>query len=96
MKAAVLLLSVVLAVNNASGSESEANVLHGINKCLLNALGQAMTEQTVRELRQSCLDKAPSLSNQRVAQEKQALQNLFAIMPHKPNFVLFASIISIH
>jgi phospholipase A1 len=96
MKAAVLLLSVVLAVNNASGSESEANVLHGINKCLLNALEQVMTEQTVGELRQSCLDKAPTLSKQRVAQEKQALQNLFAIIPHKPHFVLPASITSIH
>jgi phospholipase A1 len=96
MKAAVLLLSVVFAVNNASGSESEANVLYGINKCLLNALGQAVTEQTVAELRQSCWDKARTLSKQRVAQEKQALQNIFAIIPYKPNFVSPASITSTH
>jgi hypothetical protein len=84
IKAAVLLLSVVLTVNNASRAESEANVLHSINKCLLNALEQAMTEQTVGGLQQSGLDKAPTLSKQRVAQEKQTLQNLFAIIPHKP------------
>lgn len=96
MKAAVLFLSVVLGMNSAIGAKSGSDELDGTDKCLLNALEQATPEQTVGELRQSCADKAPTLFKQRVELEKQASKNPFAIIPHKPNFVLPASVTSIN
>ncbi|MFT4807257.1 MAG: phospholipase A1 [Paraglaciecola sp.] len=96
MKAVVLFLSVVLAVNSAICAELGENELDGTDRCLLNALEQAAPEQTVGELRLSCADKAPTLFKQRVELEKQASKNPFAIIPHKPNFVLPASVTSIN
>jgi len=105
MKACVLLLSAIFVANGANGAngtnsinsaESASTKLEGANKCLLNALEQATPEQTVGELRQGCADKAPTLFKQRVELEKQASKNPFAIIPHKPNFVLPASVTSIN
>jgi hypothetical protein len=65
MKAVVLFLSVVLAVNSAICAELGENELDGTDRCLLNALEQAAPEQTVGELRLSCADKAPTLFKRR-------------------------------
>ena len=82
-------------------AESTANAVNAINanstdKCLLNAIKQATPEHTVGDLRQSCAVKAPTLVKLRVGLEKQASKNPFAILPHKPNFVLPASVTSIN
>ena len=85
-------------------AESTLNAVNAINainanstdKCLLNALKQATPEHTVGDLRQSCAVKAPTLVKLRVGLEKQASKNPFAILPHKPNFVLPASVTSIN
>jgi phospholipase A1 len=76
-------------VNKVGNAES-------VNKCLLNAIKQASPEQTAGDLRRSCAAKAANLVKQRVELEKQASKNPFAIIPHKPNFVLPASITSIN
>ncbi|MGS2719057.1 phospholipase A [Paraglaciecola aestuariivivens] len=56
--------------------------------CLLDAIKQAQPEQTVAQLKLACKPDNPTLFKQRVALEKQASKNRFAILPHKPNFVL--------
>jgi phospholipase A1 len=96
MKAVVLILSAGIVVSNVSATGNESEVLSSVDQCLLMALKQATSEQTVGELRQSCVDTAPTLIKQRVELEKQASKNPFAIIPHKPNYVLPASITSIN
>lgn len=90
MKVVVLLLSVTLGVTRVHCAESDED--SRVEACLLNALYQATAEQTVGELRQSCETTAPTLFKRRVNLEKQASKNRFAIIPHKPNYVLPASI----
>ena len=63
---------------------------------MLNTLKQAKPELTVVELRKHCVDKAPTLVKKRVELEKLASKNPFAMIPHKPNFVLPASVTSIN
>ena len=96
MKVVVLFLSVVFSITNAYCAESESDLRNSIDECLFNALKQAAPEITVGELRQNCSEKAPTLVKQRVELEKQASKNPFAIIPHKPNFVLPASVTSIN
>jgi phospholipase A1 len=93
MKVVVLLLYAVFGVSNVTSvfaAESRSD------ECLLNALKQAMPEQTVADLRHSCEGNTPTLFKKRIELEKQASKNPFAIIPHKPNFVLPASITSIN
>lgn len=96
MKVVVLLLTVGFTITNANCTELESGMSSSVDECLLNALKQAAPEQTVGELRQSCTDKTPTLVKKRIELEKQASKNPFAIIPHKPNFVLPASITSIN
>lgn len=96
MKVVVLLLSAGLGINHATGAESQVDELDNTDTCLLNALKQATPEQTVAELRESCIEVEPTLFKQRVELEKQASKNRFAIIPHKPNYVLPASITKIN
>jgi phospholipase A1 len=78
---------------NSSIDVSNAN---SVDKCLLHGFEQVTPEQTGEELRLNCIDKVPTLLKQRVELEKQASKNPFAIIPHKPNFVLPASVTSIN
>jgi hypothetical protein len=90
----VMVNSTNSTVNTAS--TVKVNNVESVNKCLLNAIKQASPEQTAGDLRRSCAAKAANLVKQRVELEKQASKNPFAIIPHKPNFVLPASITSIN
>jgi phospholipase A1 len=94
MKVTAVLLSTVLGASHVNSAESDT--LSSADECLLTAVKKATPEQTVAELRQSCLDTAPTLFKQRVELEKQASKNRFAIIPHKPNYVLPASITQIN
>jgi phospholipase A1 len=96
MKAVVLLLSAGLGVTHVTAAGSQVDELDNTDKCLLNGLKRGTPEQTVGELRESCLDIEPTLFKRRVNLEKQASKNRFAIIPHKPNFVLPASVTSIN
>lgn len=103
MKVVVLLLFFA-GFGGASASSVESPVdqfdevaqFNDADKCLLIALKHATAEQTVGELRKSCVDRAPTLFKQRVELERLASKNPFAIIPHKPNFVLPASLTSIN
>lgn len=99
MKVVVLLFFAVListVAKDANGAESTLSKLDTGDKCLLNALKRATPEQTVGELQQSCEERAITLFKRRVELEKQASKNRFAIIPHKPNFVLPATLTRIN
>jgi phospholipase A1 len=96
MKAVVLILVMGFSVTNVMGSESQLDEQNDEDRCLLIAIKQATPEQTVAELKQNCSDKVPTLFKQRVELERQASKNRFAIIPHRPNFVLPFSLTSIN
>lgn len=90
--AAVALLPVVAAAS-ADGLDDHA-------RCLLDALARAAPEQTVAELRASCAAPvaqaavqaaAPEPVTARLALEQQAASNPFALLPHRPNYVLLGA-----
>ncbi|WP_299081075.1 phospholipase A [uncultured Paraglaciecola sp.] len=95
MKGAVLLLLGVWASNVNFAIATESVVHNAVDECLLIALKQATPEQTVAELRASCRHEKPTLIKHRIGLEKQASKNPFAIVPHKPNFVLPLSVTNI-
>jgi phospholipase A1 len=92
----VLFSSAAWIINYAHGDELELGPKSSSESCLLEGLKQADPQQTVGELRASCLEVEPTLFKQRVELEKQASKNRFAIIPHRPNFVLPASLTSIN
>jgi phospholipase A1 len=92
----VLFSSVALIITNAHGDQLELGPQSSSDSCLLEGLKQADSKQTLGELRESCLEIEPTLFKQRVELEKQASRNRFAIVPHRPNFVLPASFTSIN
>lgn len=96
MKAVVLILVIGLLITNVVGAESQIQEHEDSDRCLLIALKQATSEQTVGELQQNCSDKTSTLFKRRVRLEKQASKNRFAIIPHRPNFVLPATVTSIN
>lgn len=67
-----------------------------LNECLLQALKNAKSERTVAQIRKACQDPKANLFNKRVKLEQAASENPFAMLPHKPNFVIPASVTSIN
>ena len=66
-----------------------------VNACLLVAVMSARPEQTVGELIEACKNDATNRVKKRQALEKDAASNPFAILPHKPNFILPLTLTSI-
>lgn len=67
------------------------------NACLLKVLEQARNDSTIADLKQHCqnkidnnkdVDEFKSALASRMANEKATQKNLFAIMPHKPIYLL--------
>lgn len=56
--------------------------------CMADALKNAKPETTVQQLREQCTDEDRSALSERLVLEEQASSNRFAILPHKPNYVL--------
>jgi phospholipase A1 len=96
MKIVLLLVAGGLVSVTVNADELSVTAPKKADLCLLNAIKQAKPEDTAKQLRAQCADKAPTLVKQRVELEKQASKNPFAIIPHKPNFVLPGSITSIN
>lgn len=93
----IILLLCLFTISITKGHADETSSMHtDMDECLLNALKQANPEQTIDELRQSCTEETLTLFKQRVVLEKQASKNRFAIIPHKPNYVLPASIAKVN
>lgn len=91
-----VILSLCLFAFSVSYINATETVATNMDECLLEALKLAAPEQTVEQLRQNCQDETLTLFKQRVALEKQASRNRFAIIPHKPNYVLPASIAKVN
>ncbi|MFT4940544.1 MAG: phospholipase A1 [Paraglaciecola sp.] len=66
----------------------DAKDLEVANACMAEAVKTAMPEQTVGELREQCSPAEKTAFGKRFALEQQASANPFAILPHKPNYVL--------
>ena len=93
MKIEFFILLVGLTTLNVAAKELDAKNKNA--ECLLAAIRSASPEKTVAEIRKECAIKKSTLVKQRVNLEKQASKNPFAIVPHRPNFVLPASVTKI-
>ncbi|MFT6898848.1 MAG: phospholipase A1 [Paraglaciecola sp.] len=67
-----------------------------IDDCLLKKLSMASANTTVAELRLQCLDPLDNRMQKRAALERRAARNPFALLPHKPNYVLPITVASIN
>lgn len=79
-------LLLVAASQAQDSAEQEATFV-----CMAEALKTAVPETTVRELRDQCANQERNAIGERLVLEEQASDNRFAILPHKPNFVLPAT-----
>ncbi|MFT2090048.1 phospholipase A [Paraglaciecola sp. 2405UD69-4] len=96
-----LLLICALGMSNSGLGQSESLNEESpedavINGCVLKAFKNAKPEQTIADIRKKCTYSKSNLVKKRVNLEQQASDNPFAILPHKPNFVLPASLTSIN
>ncbi|WP_199271630.1 phospholipase A [Paraglaciecola sp. L3A3] len=84
--------SLVLAQQDAAPTESEKS---NIDACLLVAVMNARPDQTVGELKEKCAGKKTNRVKKRHVLEQEAAQNPFAILPHRPNYLLPLTLSSI-
>ncbi|MEP1553644.1 MAG: phospholipase A [Paraglaciecola sp.] len=94
-----LLLICSIGLSNISWAQSEQppeEETAAIHKCVLKAFKNAKSEQTIADIRKKCAYTKQTLVKKRINLEQQASENPFAILPHKPNFVLPASLTSIN
>lgn len=68
--------------------EDEIDRQAKLNECLINAIKIADGTKTVDEIRNSCEHVEANRVKKRVLLEKRASSNPFAILPHKPNYLL--------
>ncbi|MEP2651450.1 MAG: phospholipase A [Paraglaciecola sp.] len=95
----ILLLICSIGLSNISWAQSEQpseEETAAIHKCVLKAFNNAKAEQTIADIRKKCAYTKQTLVKKRINLEQQASENPFAILPHKPNFVLPASLTSIN
>ena len=59
-----------------------------INACLASAIVRAESDETVGQLRKKCQEKAAGMIQERLFFEKSVGGNPFAILPHRPNYLL--------
>ncbi len=59
-----------------------------IDACLSIAVIAAGPDQTVEELRNKCIEETTGIIGERVILEKSVRDNPFAILPHRPTYVL--------
>lgn len=84
-----LLLSGMLVVcaplTAVAGTEKSAEA---IEACIAVESRTVKSDKTLGELRSFCQKQTNSAIGRRIALEKAALRNPFAILPHKPNYIL--------
>jgi len=59
-----------------------------INACLSSSIVSANADQTVKQLRKICEAKTTGIVQERLFFEKSVGSNPFAILPHRPNYLL--------
>lgn len=85
-------LSFAQQKNSAPAEQSRHS---SVDACLLVAVMNARSEQTIGELRAECAGNKTNRVKNRQALEKEAAKNPFAILPHKPNYLLPVTLTSI-
>ncbi len=61
---------------------------HILDACIANTVKSAPPESTVKQLRDLCSKNVHTPTYSRVLFEEEAKHNPFAILPHKPNYIL--------
>jgi len=88
----MMLLCLSPQVNAENGDNNEdiltAEQQDVIDACLSIAVTTAGPDQTVEELRNKCIEENRGLVEERVTLEKSVRDNPFAILPHRPTYVL--------
>jgi phospholipase A1 len=59
-----------------------------IDACMSATVISANSGQTIKRLRRSCSEKVSSIVQERIILEQSVINNPFAILPHKPNYIL--------
>ena len=87
---AVILISpqTVAQIGAAVADELDLQNQQVINACLSAAIVSAEADITVQELRKKCEGKSTGGIQERLVLEKSVSENPFAILPHRPNYLL--------
>ena len=73
---------------NVVEAEQETQHEQVINACLSSVITTADPDKTVEQLRQDCEDNSSGIVQERRFFEKSVGSNPFAILPHRPNYLL--------
>jgi phospholipase A1 len=79
-----ILALLLMTTSSAESTSTEDAIL----ACMGSAIKTASSDKTVGELRKSCVAEIKNSFSERKAFETLASSNPFAILPHKPNYVL--------
>lgn len=83
------ILSIIISATLCSSAYGDTSTEQAvIDACMAKEMKQASDEQTIGALRALCKNKKYDLIEERVVLEKSAASNPFAILPHKPTYVL--------
>lgn len=74
--------------DSLSQSGAEAEIKQQADVCLSTSVLKADADITVAELRQHCEEKPTGIFKRRAELEKSIVNNPFALIPHKPNYIL--------
>jgi phospholipase A1 len=90
MKSLLIVSSFVITIlfSCLSNSNEQNLELNAIQACIAEVSIHASDDVTVGELRKQCHKKIQDPIKKRLALEKSASNNPFAILPHKPNYIL--------
>lgn len=71
-----------------SGKDVNEQPTNAVLTCMSNHLKSANSSDTVADLRRQCEQKKMTAFEVRNSYEQQVIENPFAILPHKPNYLL--------
>lgn len=92
-KVFLILASLALGLNSQlalaqTEDISQSQQKEVIDACLSSAIVSASADQTVEQLRKICQTKTTGIVQERLFFEKSVGSNPFAILPHRPNYLL--------
>ncbi|NRA60206.1 MAG: phospholipase A [Psychrobium sp.] len=83
-----LMASLISLPSMASDDLTVKNQQNIVDECLAAAIKTAPPQQTVAELNKRCQVHSKNAAERRFILEREAANNPFAILPHKPNYIL--------
>lgn len=88
MKNKIALVVLIFLSYCATTSAKNKNEEHIVEACIAKKSMNADDNQTIGELKEQCKNQNFDLITERITFEKSARSNPFAILPHKPNYLL--------